>query len=95
MRDYFASTSATPSEAELAHQDTVQQIAEECVVLMRNDGILPFDGTATKVALYGNGARNTIHGGGGSGNVNARETVTLEQAFAEAGWRSPPPRGWT
>lgn len=38
-----------------------------------------------KVALFGNGARATIKGGTGSGDVNTRNNVNIEQGFQNAG----------
>lgn len=87
MKGFFASTIKEPQAEELHHGECVREIAGECVVLMRNDGLLPIKNTKKRIALYGNGARRTIHGGGGSGCVNARVTVTLEDAFRENGFR--------
>ena len=56
------------------------------MVLLENDGTLPLKGiSGRKLALYGNGARHTIKGGTGSGDVNTRETIHIEQGLEEAG----------
>ena len=47
----------------------------ECMVLLENDGVLQFSDKIKKIALYGSGARNTVKGGTGSGDVNVRKTV--------------------
>ena len=44
---------------EIAHTEAVRKAAPECMVLLKNDGTLPFSG-AGKLALYGSGARSTI-----------------------------------
>ena len=54
---------------ETEHIAAVRKVAPECMVLLKNDGVLPLSGTG-KIALYGSGARRTIKGGTGSGDVN-------------------------
>ena len=44
------------------------------MVLLENDGVLPLK-NAGKIALYGNGARGTVKGGTGSGDVNTRSVI--------------------
>jgi hypothetical protein len=41
------------------------------------------------VALYGAGARKTVKGGTGSGKVNERYSVTIEQGLLNAGLTVP------
>ena len=48
--------------------------------------VLPLTGKPGKIALYGNGARRTIKGGTGSGDVNSRETVNIERGLEDAGF---------
>ena len=67
---------ATPEiqEFEKEHITKVRELAPECMVLLKNEGILPLQETG-KIALYGSGARRTIKGGTGSGDVNVRHYV--------------------
>ncbi len=51
------------------------EAACEGMVLLKNDGALPFQ--TKKIALYGAGASMTIKGGTGSGEVNERHSVTI------------------
>lgn len=69
---------------EQEHEDLVRRLAPECMVLLRNDGTLPLTNMQS-VALYGNGARQTIKGGTGSGDVNVRHFVTVEEGLEKAG----------
>ncbi|MDE7246726.1 MAG: glycoside hydrolase family 3 C-terminal domain-containing protein, partial [Lachnospiraceae bacterium] len=39
-----------------------------------------------KIALYGSGARQTVRGGTGSGDVNTRSDITIEQGLERAGF---------
>ncbi len=70
---------------EIQHIAAVREAAAECTVLLKNEGILPLKGTG-KIALYGSGARRTIKGGTGSGDVNVRHFVTIEEGLENAGF---------
>ena len=83
--EYHAATTPEVSEAEVEAGRKVRSLAGECVVIMKNDGALPFDNPG-KIALFGNGARHTIKGGTGSGDVNSRFVVNIEQGLSEAGF---------
>ena len=81
---------ATPnpmiSDREKKHIAISTQIAEEGIVLLENNGILPFNKSIRSIALFGGGARRTIKGGTGSGDVNTRGFVTVEQGLKNAGY---------
>lgn len=85
MIHYHANRSPEVTASEQAHSDYIRRIAGECMVLLENDGTLPLSGPQ-KVALYGNGARATVKGGTGSGEVNSRYSVSVEQGLEEAGF---------
>ncbi len=70
---------------ELEHIEILRTLAPECMVLLKTDGSFPLEAPG-KIALYGNGARNTIKGGTGSGDVNVRSFVTAEQGLQNAGF---------
>ena len=72
------------SEMEKRHLDKVRELASECVVLLHNDGVLPV-AAGSRIALYGNGARHTVKGGTGSGDVNSRFKVSVYDGLVEAG----------
>ena len=71
---------------ETEHQEEVRRLAGECMVLLENDGILPLQSDAKKLALFGTGARHTIKGGTGSGDVNVRENISIAQGLENAGF---------
>lgn len=83
MSEIFASKTPEVEEREVLHANLSRELAGECMVLLENDGALPF--AAKKVAVYGNGVRGTIKGGTGSGDVNTRSNVNIEQGFVNAG----------
>lgn len=72
-------------EFERKHASAMRKLAPECMVLLENDGTLPLRSIG-KIALYGNGARNTVKGGTGSGDVNVRHFTTVEEGLAKAGF---------
>lgn len=70
---------------EAEHKAVVRRIAPECMVLLKSDGSFPLE-APDKLALYGNGARRTIKGGTGSGDVNVVHYVTVEEGLRDAGF---------
>ncbi len=84
MGKYFASTSPEITQSEIDHMALSRRLAGECLVLLENNGALPLK--PGKIALFGSGARLTVKGGTGSGDVNSRTVVTIEQGLEEAGF---------
>lgn len=72
-------------EFEKAHLATLRSLAPECMVLLKKNGDFPLS-SPCKIALYGAGARETIKGGTGSGDVNVRHYVTVEEGLENAGF---------
>ena len=79
-----ASYSPEPNQRELDNLKVAYQAACEAVVLLKNDGSLPFK--TKKIALYGAGAIKTIKGGTGSGEVNERHSVTVLEGLENRGF---------
>lgn len=70
---------------EKKHEELVRKLAPECTVLLKKDGLFPLE-SAGKIAAYGNGVRKTIKGGTGSGDVNVRHFVNIEEGLQNAGF---------
>lgn len=70
---------------EKEHIETVRKTAPECTLFLKKDGTLPLSAPC-RIALYGSGARKTIKGGTGSGDVNVRHFVTIEEGLEKAGF---------
>ena len=83
MATYYAGTSGEISKSEKEHMQLVRELAGECMTLLENDGTLPLK-NAGKIALFGNGARHTVKGGTGSGDVNTRSVATIEEGMEAA-----------
>ena len=79
-----ATTSNEISALEAKNRLLAREAAAEGIVLLKNDGILPL--APQKIGLFGAGARTTIKGGTGSGEVNERYSVSIEQGLIDAGF---------
>lgn len=86
MPKIYATKNPEITKREIDHMALSRSLAGECVVLMENDGTLPLS-EANSLALYGNGARHTVRGGTGSGDVNVRSIVNIEQGLENAGFQ--------
>lgn len=73
------------NDYEIKHNDYLRENGAECTVLLKKDGNFPLGGPS-EIALYGNGARRTVKGGTGSGEVNSRFFVTIEDGLKNAGF---------
>ena len=73
------------NQYEIEHNQIVRGLGAECTVLLKTDGAFPLD-KPCKLALYGSGARRTVKGGTGSGEVNSRYFVTAEEGLEAAGF---------
>lgn len=60
----------------LSHAETAKRAAEECAVLLKNDGTLPLSASG-KIALVGGFAEKPLIQGGGSSKVNPKNTQSL------------------
>ena len=85
MSKFLATTNPEISDREIRNMLRVRSLAVECMVLLKNEGVLPLPG-AGKIALYGNGARATVKGGTGSGDVYVRETICIEDGLEREGF---------
>ncbi len=68
----------TPWDQEADHQLSAR-IAEECMVLLKNDGVLPLN-KADEVAFIGEFAAKPRFQGGGSSHINAFRTTSAVEA---------------
>ena len=66
------------------HQATALKVAEEGIVLLKNDGILPLKKTVKTVAVIGANATRENAGGGGSAQLKATYEITPLQGIKNA-----------
>ncbi|MCQ2592431.1 MAG: glycoside hydrolase family 3 C-terminal domain-containing protein [Treponema sp.] len=81
----YATKNGDITEREIKNAQLARNLACECMVLLKNNGALPLEKNIS-IALFGNGARNTIKGGTGSGDVNTRDFTNIEKGLSEAGF---------
>lgn len=82
--NYYARTSNEITLLERQNMEIARKVAGECMVLLENNEILPL--LPGKIALFGTGARKTIKGGTGSGDVNSRFAISIEQGLERNGF---------
>ena len=86
MARIFAPTSPEITDQEKNHMERVRRIAAEGMVLLENKGVLPLKADGRALAVFGNGVRKMVKGGTGSGDVNSRTVVNIEQGLEDAGF---------
>lgn len=72
-------------EYEKKHTKFLRENLAECTVLLKKNDQFPLS-APERIALYGSGVRHTIKGGTGSGEVNSRYFVSVEQGLEDAGF---------
>ena len=72
------------TQRELDHRAIARKIAAEGIVLLENNGVLPLK-EGSSVGLYGAAARHLITGGTGTGSVNCRPGVSIDEGLRAAG----------
>lgn len=74
-----------------SHAQTARDVATDGMVLMKNENnVLPLKKKA-KVALFGTMSYDILVGGSGSGNVNRKYKVSLDEGLSNAGFRLDKP----
>jgi len=73
------------TEMEKKHLALLRSHLAECTVLLKTNGDFPLEAPC-RIAAYGSGVRKTVKGGTGSGEVNSRFFVNVEQGLENAGF---------
>ena len=86
MLDLVSGSGTISKETSDEATELAQQIAEEGIVLIENDGnTLPL-ASGTKLNVFGWASTNPILGGAGSGSLNeSYDTISILQSLADAG----------
>lgn len=74
-----------PNDYEIRHNTFLRENGAGCALFLKRDETFPL-AEPGPVALYGSGARRTIKGGTGSGEVNSRFSVSVEEGLINAGF---------
>ena len=73
------------SDREKRNLEKIYPFLGECTLFLKRDNSFPLTAPC-KIAAYGRGVRHTIKGGSGSGDVNSRFYVTIEEGLEQAGF---------
>ena len=73
------------SDYEIKHIEFLRENAAECTLFLNKNEEFPIENPCS-VLLIGSGARNTLKGGLGSGDVESRYFSTCEQGLVNAGF---------
>lgn len=71
---------------EKRHLETLYPYLGECTLFLKKDGSFPLDGPCL-IAAYGSGIRYTVKGGTGSGEVNSRFYINIEEGLINKGFK--------
>lgn len=86
-RQYTGARTNEVSARETEHRQLSRTAAAEGMVLLKNqEQVLPLV-PGSRIALYGAGAVETVWGGSGSGDVNARDSISVWEGLEEAGYQ--------
>jgi beta-glucosidase len=67
-----------------------REAASECLVLLKNNNVLPLKNTSNQIAVFGNHAFSLIAYGTGSGSVSTKHNVSLAEGLRNAGYKLNP-----
>lgn len=70
---------------EEAHLKQLRPYLAECCVLLKHNDAFPLE-KPCDIACFGNGVKNTVKGGTGSGEVNSRYFINIEGGLISAGF---------
>ena len=70
---------------EQEHLDLLYPHLGECTLFLKRDDAFPLDKPCS-IAAYGNGVRHTVKGGTGSGEVNSRFFINVEEGLKQTGF---------
>ena len=71
---------------EKKHLEQLRPYLPECMVMLKSNGAFPLEKPCS-IAAFGNGVRDTVKGGTGSGEVNSRYFISIENGLERAGFK--------
>ena len=71
---------------EKKHLEQLRPYLPECMVMLKSNGAFPLEKPCS-IAAFGNGVRDTVKGGTGSGEVNSRYFISVENGLERAGFK--------
>jgi len=78
-----------PDELSIAGSDMTEEIANEGVVMLKNDdNLLPLGNSVSSLNVFGWASVEPVYGGTGSGTVDTTNAVTLLQGIEHGGYKT-------
>lgn len=84
-KEYYDQEFETSDDSKANGEKTVEEICNEGIVMLKNDGTLPIS-TSTELTLLGRGSVDPIYGGSGSGNVDTTTCANPKSGLEKAGY---------
>ena len=82
---YVSSYDSWQDMTEAKHEG-IKTAAEEGIVLLKNDGVLPLDDDVDSLNIFGRNSESAVYGGGGgAGQVTDGNIIEVKEAFNNAG----------
>lgn len=81
---YYTADYETQDEAKAASATVVEEIAQEGMTLVKNNGTLPL--ATGSITLLGRGAADPVYGGSGSGTADTRTAVNIRAGVENGGF---------
>lgn len=75
-------------DTEQQSKDTIKQVGEEGLVLVKNNGLLPLSEDVTSLNVFGWDSTNPLFGGVGSGSSDGSSAVGILQSLQDAGYQT-------
>lgn len=95
---YYESDYEDKKSALAAANALNERIAEEGIILLKNDGLLPIKtpesdagvSNKPKISVFGHNSVNLVYGGSGSGGASSKGATTLFESLTKAGYEYNP-----
>ena len=89
VSNYLNATKIELSDETVANSEAViQEVGEEGLVLVKNNGLLPLSGDVTKLNVFGWASTNPLFGGTGSGSSDGSSAIGIIKALQNAGYET-------
>ena len=84
----FGEKISLPEELKTAGASLTEEIANEGIVLLKNNNLLPLSSETKKLNVFGWASVECVYGGTGSGTVDTSNAVTLLEGIASGGFET-------
>lgn len=83
---FMNNTSVLTEESANNSRAVIEELGDEGMVLVENNGLLPLPADVTNLNVFGWGSTNPIYGGTGSGSAATAGNISILQSLSNAGY---------